>query len=87
MTRKEVVQVIVGAFVSLVLTFIAWQSSRWSTSFDELSKSVVSLNTKIEVLVVQVSNSTNDFNNKLADHESRIRENERDIIQLKEHRK
>jgi len=72
---------------TIILSFIAWQSAKWSTSIDALAQSVVSLNTRLEVMVSEVSHSSQSFSNTINDHEARIRINEKDIVQLKERKK
>lgn len=47
--------------ITIIMAFIAYQSSRWSTSIDTLSKTVNSLNVKMEVVVNEIGHSAKNF--------------------------
>lgn len=66
----------VAFLMTLIMGFIAWESTKWSTSIETLSGNVASLNTKMEVVVTELSNSADQFNHlehRVEDHEIRIR--------------
>jgi hypothetical protein len=75
-------KIIVG-LLTLIMGIIAWQSSKWSETFESLTTNVAQLNTKMEVIVNEISHTAQKFgeikskddeqDTKLADHETRIR--------------
>jgi hypothetical protein len=60
---------IIGGLITIILAFIAWQSSNWSTSIQELSNTVGQLNVKMEVVVNEIGTSKENYK----DHEMRLR--------------
>jgi len=73
MNAQEIVKLAITTMITILMSFIAWQSSRWSSSIDALSKSVIELNTKMQVLVGEITIKNENVEHILSDHESRIR--------------
>lgn len=66
---SEVYVKLIGGLLTIILAFIAWQSTNWSRSIDTLSDNVAQLNIKMEVVVTEIGNYKEGFK----DHEARIR--------------
>lgn len=69
----RLLQVFISFLITVLISFIAWQSTKWSTSIENLSKSVIEMNTRLQVLVSEVTIKNENTNIILKDHEGRIR--------------
>lgn len=69
----RLLQSFVSFLITILIAFIAWQSTKWSTSIESLSASVSGLNAKMEVMITEMSHSSQTLN----DHEQRLRDIER----------
>lgn len=79
----NILQSLVALLFTIILGFIAWQSTKWTTQIETLSGNVGQLNTKMEVVVNNLNNYSQEFldvKNKQSDadkllnnHETRIR--------------
>jgi uncharacterized protein YoxC len=80
---KDIFGKIIAFLITIILGFVAWQSRTWTSDIKSLSDSVTQLNSKMEVLVVQLTHS-NEISKKteqrvdslektVSDHETRIR--------------
>ena len=73
----------VMTLLTIIMGFIAWQSSNWSKNIESLSNNVAELNTKMQVIVTQMGTTNEKFltvykkdeeqDRMLVDHEARIR--------------
>ena len=69
--------------LTIIMGFIAWQSTNWSKNIESLSNNVAELNIKMQVIVAQVGAAYEKFltvykkddeqDKELTDHEARIR--------------
>lgn len=66
---SKALQSILSLAISILIGFIAWQSTKWSTSIDTLSQNVGELNSKIQVILTEMNYSSQISK----DHELRIR--------------
>lgn len=72
---RKYLEGLVALLMTIIMSFIAYQSSRWSGSIDTLTQSVAQLNTKMEVVVVELQHTNSNYNQLSADvkdHEKRI---------------
>lgn len=73
----------VAFLLTIIMGFIAWQSTNWSKNIENLSNNVAELNIKMQVIVTQVGAANEKFSSlvskdeaqdrTLTDHEARIR--------------
>lgn len=71
--NAKLLQSAVSILVSILITFIAWQSAKWSQNIESLTQSVIDLNLKMQVLVTEITLKNENTSNILRDHEGRIR--------------
>lgn len=67
---------VISIMITIILGFVAWQSMQWTDNFKDLSQSVGELNTKMAVVVTELSHTNEKFAEQKAaidDHENRLR--------------
>lgn len=67
---------IIAFLMTIIMAFIAWESTKWSTAIENLSGNVSALNTKMEVVITQLSDSNQQFQHlekRVDDHDVRLR--------------
>lgn len=81
--NRKYLENFISFLMATIMAFLAWQSTKWTNNIETLSISVAQLNTKMEVVVNEISHTSQVFaeikakdeeqDKQLADHEARLR--------------